>query len=428
LNGLSNGPIRITTVPVQDRFRVLRLPGRPLNDLERFVRLPRLALPPDPLRTPLLDLEQADLVDRRSHPFYRDAEAELFLAWRGDEPVGRIAAIVNHNHNAFEERKHGRPARSGNFGFYEAVDDQAVANALLDAAAAWLRERGMVEMAGPASPSHNYYFGSRSVADEIGPPTPSRFLEVYNPDYYNRQYEAWGLESARTLLGYDADLRSPVVEKTAERFERAITDLIAATGLVVRRLDMSDFDGEIGRAVDLINRSLEDNWGFSPMTRAELGYMAQQMRWVIDPELILFAELGGEPVGISLSIPDYNQVFTAMEGRLSGWPAVFRFGNLPLMRWLWPHGNAWSTERVPLVRVIALGVVPTVWRGSSSVRRELLRLGPALVYQTFRNARRAGYRWLTASWILEDNRAMRAPFQLAALEPTRVWRIYRRAL
>ncbi|HEV8636850.1 MAG TPA: hypothetical protein VG370_21740 [Chloroflexota bacterium] len=413
---------------MQDRFRALRLPWQPLNDLERFVRLPRLALPPDPLRTPLLDLEQADLVDRRGHPFYREAEAELFLAWRGDEPVGRVAAIVNHNHNAFEERKHGRPVRSGYFGFYEALDDQAVADALLDAAATWLRARGMAEMVGPASPSHNYYFGSRSLSDEAPPPTHSRFLEVYNPDYYNRHYQAWGLECARKLLGYDADLRSPTVEKTAERFERAITDLIAATGLVVRRLDMSDFDGEIGRAVDLINRSLEDNWGFSPMTRAELSYMARQMRWLIDPELILFAELSGEPVGISLSVPDYNQVFAAMEGRLGGWPAALRFGNLPLVRWLWPHGNAWSTDRIDLVRVIALGVVPTVWRGSVSVRRELLRLGPALVYQTFHNARRAGYRWVTASWILEDNRAMRAPFQLAALEPTRVWRIYRRAL
>jgi hypothetical protein len=413
---------------VQDRFRVLRPPWRPRNDLERFVALPRLALPDDPLRTPLLDFEQADLVDRRNHPFYREGEAELFLAWRGDRPVGRVAAILNHNHNAFEARKHGRPVRTGYFGFYEAVDDQAVAGALLGAAAIWLRDRGMDEMVGPASPSHNYYFGSRSLSDESGPPTPSRFLEVYNPDYYNRQYEAHGLVCVRRLLGYDADLRSPVVEKTAERFERAITDLIAATGLVVRRLDMSDFDGEIGRAVELINRSLEDNWGFSPMSRAELGYMAEQMRWVIDPELILFAELEGEPVGISLSIPDYNQVFAAMGGRLGGWPAAFRFGNLPLLRWLWPHGNAWSTERVPLVRVIALGVVPTVWRGSSSVRRELLRLGPALVYQTFQNARRAGYRWLTASWILEDNRAMRAPFQLAALEPTRFWRIYRGAL
>ena len=339
-----------------------------------------------------------------------------------------MAAILNRGHNAFETEKQGRVVRTGFFGFYEAIDDQAVADALLGAASAWLREQGCDEMLGPASPSQHYYYGSRALGDETPPYTASRFLEAYNPDYYNRQYEAYGLALAHRMFGYDADLRSEAVDRVSARFERTIADLIRATGLEIRRLDMDDFDAEIGRAVELINRSLQDNWGFSPMTRLELKYMAEQMRWLIDPELILFAELDGEPVGISLSIPDYNRVFAAMEGRLGGWPAALRFGNLPLVRWLWPHGNAWMTEQVDNVRVIALGVVPTVWRGASSIRRELLRLGPALVYATFDNARRAGYRWLTASWILEENRSMRAPFALAGIEPSRVWRVYRKDL
>jgi GNAT superfamily N-acetyltransferase len=406
----------------------VRLPGQEPNELEQFVGLPGRIHAADSLRTPLLDAEQADLVDRAGHPFYREAEAELFLARRDGDVVGRIAAIVNHGHNDFESRKHGRPVRSGFFGFYEAIEDQAVADALLDAAAAWLREQGCDEMLGPSSPSQHYYYGSRAMADETRPYTASRFLETYNPEYYNRQYEAHGLAMVQRMFGYDADLHSEAVDRVSARFERTIADLMRSTGLEIRRLDMDDFDAEIGRAVELINRSLEDNWGFSPMSRAELKYMADQMRWLIDPELILFAELGGEPVGISLSIPDYNRVFAAMEGRLSGWPAALRFGNLPLVRWLWPHGNAWMTEQVDNVRVIALGVVPTVWRGASSVRRELLRLGPALVYSTFDNARRAGYRWLTASWILEENRSMRAPFALAGIEHSRVWRVYRQEL
>jgi hypothetical protein len=392
------------------------------------VQLPGRLHAADSLRTPLLDVEQADLVDRSGHPFYREADAELFVARRAGEVVGRIGALVNWSHNAFEERKHGRPVRTGFFGFYEAIDDQAVADALFEAAAGWLRGQGCDEMLGPSSPSQHYYYGSRSLAEETPPYSTSRFFETYNPEYHNRQYEAWGMAMAQRMFGYDADLRSEAVERVSTRFGRTIADLIRSTGLQIRRLDMGDFDAEIGRAVEMINRSLEDNWGFSPMTRAELKYMADQLRWLIDPELILFAELGGEPVGISLSIPDYNQVFAAMEGRLGAWPAALRFGNLPLVRWLWPHGNAWMTDRVDTVRVIALGVVPTVWRGASSVRRELLRLGPALVYSTFDNARRAGYRVLTASWILEENRAMRAPFALAGIEPSRVWRVYRKEL
>jgi hypothetical protein len=164
------------------------------------------------------------------------------------------------------------------------------------------------------------------------------------------------------------------------------------------------------------------------MTRAELAYMGKQMRLLIDPRLVLFVELEGRAVGISLAVPDYNELFTAMGGRLSGWPAAFQFGNLPLMRWVWPHGNAWATRAIEHARVIALGVLPTVWRDRAQVRREMLRLGPALIFATFENFRRVGYRRLTASWILEDNTAMHAPFKLVGLEPTRVWKIYRKPL
>jgi hypothetical protein len=177
-----------------------------------------------------------------------------------------------------------------------------------------------------------------------------------------------------------------------------------------------------------MNRSLAENWGFSPMTRAELAYMGKQMRLLIDPRLVLFVELEGHSVGISLAVPDYNELFTAMGGQLSGSPAAFRYGNLPIIRWAWPHGNAWATRSVEHARVIALGVQPTVWRDSAQVRREMLRLGPALIFATFENLRQVGYRRMTASWILEDNTAMHAPFKLVGLVPTRVWKVYRKRL
>jgi hypothetical protein len=253
-------------------------------------------------------------------------------------------------------------------------------------------------------------------------------MEADNPDYVNRHFEAYGLTCARRLFGYDAHVDSPDVARVAARFERTIRETIDATGMRIRPLDLADFDAEITRANELINRSLAENWGFSPMTRAELAYMGKQMRLLIDPRLVLFVELEGNPVGISLAVPDYNELFAAMGGRLSGWPAAFRFGNLPLIQWAWPHGNAWATRAIVQARVIALGVLPTVWRDRAQVRREMLRLGPALIFATFDNLRRVGYRELTASWILEDNTAMQAPFKLVGLEPARVWKIYRKPL
>jgi hypothetical protein len=253
-------------------------------------------------------------------------------------------------------------------------------------------------------------------------------LEVYNPAYYNDQYAAWGLREVHKLFGYDVDLLDPRVARVSDRFERTIHETIAATGMRMRRLDLANFDADITHANELLNQSLAQNWGFSPMTRAELDYMAKQMRILIDPKLVLFVELEGEPVGISLAMPDYNQVFAAMGGRLRGWPEAFRFNNLPPLQWVWPGGHPWADRAIDTVRVIALGVLPTVWRGRRAIRRELLRLGPALVYHTFENVRDAGYRWMTASWILEDNKPMQAPFQIAGIGPSRVWKIWGRDL
>lgn len=429
-----NLEIAIERIDRELRPHPLRAPWQRPNALDEFVAFPRDGLPADSLRTPLLDVEQADLVDRDAHPFYQSdgqtpgAEAELFLARRGREVVGRIGAIVNQVHNRFESERTGREVLTGFFGFYESIPEQAVGDALLDAAAAWLRERGMREMLGPASPSHNYYYGSRDTRDEAPPLTTSKILEAYNPAYYNEQYEAWGLRPVHRMFGYDVDLLDERVARVSERFERTIRETIAATGMRIRRLDLADFDAEVARANELINQSLAQNWGFSPMTRPELAYMGKQMRFLIDPELVLFVELEGDPVGISLAMPDYNQLFAAMGGRLAGWPELFRFRNLPALRGWWPEGHAWSDRRIDTARVIALGVLPTVWRGRREVRRELLRLGPALVYETFENVRRAGYRWMTASWILESNKPMQAPFEVAGIGPVRIWKVWGRSL
>lgn len=414
-------------VPRGQRLRLPRLPWQRQNEIEAFTGCADW-LPADGERPPLLDIEQFDLFDRDRHPFYRDAEAELFLARRGGQVVGRVAAIVSHHHNAFERSRSETAGRTGFFGFYEAIEDHVVADALLDVASEWLRARGMVEMVGPASPSHNYYYGARALDEETVPYSPTRFLEAYSPPRYHDHYLAWGLTVERRMFGFDCDLDSPEVARVIERFEATIAKTVRSTGLRIRPMDVDDFDDEITRVNEMINRSLAENWGFSPMSRDELAYMGEQLKPLIDPALVLIAELEGEPVGISLALPDYNQVFAAMDGRLSKIGAAFTFDNIPLVRRLWPRGHAWQSRSIDTARVIALGIVPTVGRRGATTRREMLRIGPALVYSTLMNARRAEFRWLTASWILEDNKAMLAPFAIAGIPRTRVWRMYRRAL
>ena len=232
-------------------------------------------------------------------------------------------------------------------------------------------------MLGPASPTHNYYYGSRDPRARSRRHDASRFLEAYNPGYYNEHYERYGL-----------DVRPPAVRlrrrrstrrtssRVADRFERTIRETIdgdrhahpPARPWRLRRRDHARERAD----QPLAGREL----GLLADDRAELAYMGKQMRLLIDPRLVLFVELEGRPVGISLAVPDYNELFTAMGGRLGGWPAAFRFRQ-PAVHPLGLAARArLGDRRIDTARVIALGVLPTVWRGRKEVRREMIRLGP----------------------------------------------------
>jgi hypothetical protein len=429
--------IQIETITPETRHRLVRWPFSRSNPLEEFIHLPHRIYSDDPQYIPMLNMEQADLLDRQRHPFYKEsaiggesypgADATFLLARRGNRVVGRVAAFVNHIHNSFETRKLGHDAQHGFFGFFECERDYEVAAALLDSAADWLRERGMTEVYGPASPSHNYYFGSRRTSEEPRP-GPARVFETHNHDYYNDFYAQWGMSVARRLFGYTIDLNDSKTRAFGERYRKHLTGLKASLGLTVRPINMRDFDAELARANDLINRTLELNWGYSPMTVGELKYMAESMRFLVDPNLVLIAEIDGQPVGISLGLPDYNEAFARMGGKLRHAYHLLTYRGLPPSRLLGPFARPFQTRQLTGARIIAMGIVPEIARGGTNIQRQLMRLGPILMFDVWESASRLGYREMTASWVLEDNKAMNAPFRSLGKAPDRVWEIFQRPL
>lgn len=383
-------------VPVESRLTVHPLASA--QDREAFLALPRHIRRGDPVFVEPLRFDQRRLLDP-AHPFYdrgRSAEAAYFLVRAADSrPLGRVAAIVNHLHNS-----HGG-TREGFFGFFDAVDDQAVADALLDAAAQWLRERGMTTMLGPASPSHNYEYGL--LID--GFDRPHRFLLAHNPPYYSQLLERWGLRKARDLYAFGINLRDPVLAAQVARDGARITELWRARfpDVVVRGANLKRFQDEVRVAVDLVNRSLEGNWGYSPMSEGELREMAQTLRFLVDPELLLLVERAGEPVGVCLAIPDLNLL--ARQLRL-------RWGWLELGELL----ARFKLSRLPAARAVALGLAQD---------RALPGVGAVLMYQLYRRLEGRGITALDASWILEDNTQMLLPLRRFGLEPDRTYRMYR---
>ncbi len=379
------------------RVQPLRSPA----DRAAFLALPRLIRRGDPVWVEPLRFDQSRLLSP-SHPFYehgRAAEARFFLARDSSgRPVGRVAAIVNHLHN-----QHAG-VREGFFGFFDAIDDQATANALLDTAAAWLRERGMTALLGPASPSHNYEYGL--LID--GFDQPHRFLLAHNPAYYPALLERWGLRKARDLYAFAIKVDDPTLRAEIARDGARIRALSQARSpeIQVRSADLKRFAQEVRVAVDLVNRSLAGNWGYSPMTEGELREMARTLRYLVDPHLLLIAERAGEPIAVALIIPDLNLLLRKLRFR-SGLPGVLEL----VLRFKLTH--------VPVARAVALGVAQD--RASATA-------GIVLMHQVYERLVERNFQELDASWILEDNHQMLLPLKRFGLEPNRTYRIYQAEL
>jgi GNAT superfamily N-acetyltransferase len=334
---------------------------------------------------PPLKRDVNELIDASKHPFHEHAVVELFLARRGNEIVGRIAAI----HNDLHLEVHGD--RTGFFGLFETVDDRDVAFALFDAAAAWLRKRGLETMRGPASFSLNEEAGLLVDGFE-GPPV---VMMTYNPRWYVDLVESYGFSKAKDLLAYWFGHVEP-----PERFVRLAGQLKQRYKVTLRTLDKTRFADEVAAVRKIYNEAWEKNWGHIPMTEAELDYMAKQLKPVVDPAIVVFAYVDGDLAGFGLGLPDLNIALRKMNGSL------FPFG--------WAKA-LWYSRKIRIARVLTLGVLTKYRRAGVA---ELIEL------EMIRNAMKRGITGAEFSWILEDNHLMRTNLERMGAVVYRTYRMY----
>lgn len=368
-------------------------PARDAKDIARFIDLPYRLHSRDPLWVPPLRRDVATLLSRTKNPFFEHADAEYFLAERGVEVVGRIAAIHNRLHN----ETHGD--RVGFFGFFECIDDQAVADALFAAAADWLRPRGLDTIRGPASFSVNDECGL--LVD--GFDTPPVLMMPHNPRYYPVLVERAGFTLAKNLVCFEGTDPAGAI---GERIERSVDIVRKRFGVTVRPLNMRNFDGDVALIKQLYNQGWERNWGFVPMTDHEIDHLAEQFKPVVVPELVVFAEKEGRPVGFAIALPDLNVAF---RGNRNG---AFLPG---LVRVLWML----KTRRIHRLRVLLLGTTPE-YRGRG--------IDAVLYHAIWKAGNARGVHWGEAGWILEDNAAMVAGMLKLGWKPYKTYRLYDRPL
>ena len=362
------------------------------SDLDRFIKLPWRIYQNDPVWVPPLLMDVRTALDRKKHPFHQHADVEYFLAWRDGEPVGRIAAIVNHLYNEF----HGDT--TGFFGFFESIPDQAVTNALMQEAERWLRARGRTSAQGPMNFSTNEELCSPGVLID-GFNTPPKVMMTHTPRYYADLLEIAGYAKAKDLLCYYLDAMT-----TPERLMKAMERLSRVEGITMRPLNLKDFAGELARIKSIYNAAWEKNWGFVPMTEAEFEHMAKQLKPIIDPELIVIAESQGQPVGFAIQLPDFNQAMKHMNGRLFP-TGLFKF--------------LWYKRKINEVRVITLGVIPE-FRGRG--------IDSMLVLRMIDVSRPHGMAKGEGSWVLEENVQMRRALERMGGHVYKKYRVYEKPL
>lgn len=366
-------------------------------DRERFIRFEwDVYAGKDPAWVPPLLFERREFLDPKKNPFYHHAEVLLLLAEKDGRPVGRISAHTNAEH----DRVHADGA--GFFGFFECLDDPEAASALLGAAEAWLREKGRTSSRGPFSFSINDHCGVLVDGHDIAPYP----MMSHSPPYYDALLRAAGYEKVKDLLSWG------YVVGDLPKHIRQIADACRKNeALRIRPLDKRHLERDVRIIMDVFNEAWARNWGYVPLTDAEILKMAKELELFVEPELCLIAEVEGEPAAISFALPNVHELIRDLDGRL------FPFG---IFKLLWRA----KRRRPKTARLIALGIRPK-FRGHALGGKGL----SVLLYADMHlRGQKLGLTGGEVGWTLEDNVKINRGIEFMGAKVQHRHRIYGKGL
>lgn len=364
------------------------------RDLDAFIRLPFRLYRDDPNWVPPLLFMERHRFHPKTNPFLQHADHQLFLARRNGEVVGRISAQVDHEHNRFHEE------RTGFFGFFESEDDPRTASALLETAEGWLRERGMESVRGPLSFSINQEVGL--LVD--GFDTPPMIMMNHARPYYGPLIEGAGFARLKDLFAWLYH-----TETVPPKARKAVEELRGRPDVKIRNGEIGRFREEIATILEVFNSAWSENWGFVPVTEAEAKRLGEDLKQIADPNIVIIAEIEGQPAGVVLAAPNLNEAIHDLGGSL------FPFGWAKL---LWRL----KVRKPKTGRLMILGV-KREYR-----TRHYLALAYLLCDEVYRGARKSGYHRCEFSWTLEDNTAVNTIIRNVGCEIYKTYRIYEKPL
>ena len=338
---------------------------------KQFIDFPHDLYKDDPLYVPELYIAQNEMMDTKKYPLFEFSTVEYFLAKKDGKIVGRVAAIHNKNYNEYHK------ANAGFFGFYDIIDDYEVTEALLGAATAYLKERGLTEIIGPCNYSTNETAGLLVDGFDSSP----LVMMTYNKPYYADHLEKYGFKKSMDLYAYMIWTKS-VSDRTL-RLAKALEERLERSGITIRNIDLKNLKQEVKNIKPIYNAIWQDNWGFVPFTDKEIIHLADSLKLIADDRWLYIAEDKGKIIGFNITLPDINQITKGFKkGRL------FPFNVIKLLM---------NKKKTKYVRIIAMGVL-----------EEYRKKGIEAIFfaKNIQTAKETGVEAGEASWVLESNDMM----------------------
>lgn len=364
------------------------------KDLKVFIDFPHELYADDPNYVPELYIGQKEIHNTKKNPYFENAKAEWFLAYRNDRVVGRIAAHIDHSYNEYHD------SNVGMIGFFDFVDDQSVVKALLDKAEEWLKKQDVDAVLGPVSFKLSTDTGGLLIDGFDGPP---QVMMTYNAPYYQAHIESCGYSKEMDLLAYM--IYTSKASERSIKMEKLLSVRLERSDIFVRKINLKNFKKEVELIKIIYDKAWEKNWGFVPPSENEFAHLASFLKLLVDKDFAYIAMHKDKPVGFFLSLPNINEITKDFKkGRL------FPFNIFKLL---------FNKKKVKSVRIITLGVI-----------EEYRNKGIEAIFYA-KNIVEAKKRNLIggeASWILENNKDMVLGAEKLNGEKYRTYRIFKKAL
>jgi len=338
------------------------------KQFKEFIRFPWKVYSKNSPWVPPLISDTAKILSENKNPFWMHAKKQLFLAYdNSNNVVGRIMAAVDYSYINFHNDK------CGFFGFFECFDRIEIAKALFSAAENWLKEHNIYKMMGPMNPSANDECGFLLEGFDISP----SLMMSYTPEYYLGLAEQCGLKKIKELYAYDMDVKE---DSRISRLEKAVSMVKEKLPtLEIRSIQEDRLEEDLKAAISVYNSAWEKNWGFVPWSKEEFIAIASKLKVFMVPEMIIFATVANSPVGVLISLPDYNQVLKRLNGRLLPF-GIFKF--------------LYYKRGIDSLRLMVMGVI-------EEYRHKGIEA--AMYERGLKNAIKIGYKHCELSWVLDDN-------------------------